>query len=81
VAKTISENPSLFKIVTPINVDRFEFLLNDHPNQPFVKSVYHGLQDGFWPFADTLKDGYPITHDASLPTPKDPAEASFLHAQ
>ena len=81
VAKTISENPSLFKIVMPINVDRFEFLLNDHPNQPFVKSVCRGLRGGFWPFTDTLKDGYPITHDASLPTPKDPAEASFLHAQ
>ena len=24
---------------------------------------------------------YPITHDASLPTPRNPAEASFLHAQ
>ena len=80
-AKMISENPSLFKIVTPINVDQFEFLLNNHLNQPFVKSVCHGLQDGFWSFVNILKDGYPITHDASLSTPKDPAEASFLHAQ
>jgi len=39
VSKTISENPSLFKIITPINVDRFEFLLKDHPNKPFVASV------------------------------------------
>ena len=81
VVKTISENPLLFKIITPINVDCFEFLLQDHPNQLFVASVCHGLREGFWPWADTLKEGYPITHDASLPTPKNPVEASFLHAQ
>ena len=77
-AKTIVENPSLFTIVTPIDVDRFEFLLKDHPNQPFVSSVCCGLRDGFWPCADTLKDGYLVTHYASLPTPKNPTEAAFL---
>jgi hypothetical protein len=39
VKKTISENPELFRIVTPINVDHFQFLLSDHPNPLFVDSV------------------------------------------
>ena len=81
VSKTITENPSLFKIITPINVNRFESLLSDHLNQPFVSSVCRGLREGFWPWADTLKDGYPITHDASLPTSTDPAKALFLRQQ
>jgi hypothetical protein len=32
VAQTIAAHPSLFKVVTPINVDRFETLLALHPN-------------------------------------------------
>ena len=51
--KTIRENPNLFKIVTPINVDHFENLLESHPNHPFVESVCRGLQEGFWPWVDT----------------------------
>jgi hypothetical protein len=81
VTKTIQENPHLFKIVTPINVDRFEELLRDHPNPAFVASVCRGLREGFWPWADTHKDGYPTTHDASLPPPRDPREAAFLESQ
>ena len=38
------------RVETPFNVDRFEALLYDHPNQPFVKSVMDGLRHGFWPF-------------------------------
>ena len=30
--QTIFEHPSLFKIITPINVNLFECLLSDHPN-------------------------------------------------
>jgi hypothetical protein len=36
---TLRSHPFLFKVVTPIIVDRFEQLLATHPNQPFVKSV------------------------------------------
>ena len=43
VTRTINENPHLFDIVTPIFVERFKDLLESHPNQPFVKSVCHGL--------------------------------------
>jgi hypothetical protein len=31
-------------------MDKFELLLVDHPNRPFVQSVMKGLQEGFWPF-------------------------------
>jgi hypothetical protein len=39
---TLTAHPDLFKIVTPINVDRFELLLADHPNRPFVTSILAG---------------------------------------
>lgn len=38
------------RVETPFNVDRFESMLYDHPNQPFVKSVMNSLRYGFWPF-------------------------------
>ena len=41
------------KVDTPFNVDRFEALLCDHPNQPFVASVMKGLREGFWPFDES----------------------------
>jgi len=79
--KTINDNPSLFQIITPINIDKFELLLETHPNQRFVKSVCKGLREGFWPWADTLLDGYPTTHDESQPTIKDEVQSEFLHSQ
>jgi ribonuclease HI len=48
---TIDSRPDLFKIVTPINIDRFKAYLIDHPNQPYVNSVCRGLRQGFWPWA------------------------------
>jgi hypothetical protein len=81
VSRTISENPSLFKIVTPINVDRFEELLFDHPNPLFVESVCSGLREGFWPWADTLKNGYPVVYDGSRATPTDTKKAKFIRDQ
>jgi hypothetical protein len=38
------------KVETPFDVNKFELLLADHPNQPFVQSVMKGLREGFWPF-------------------------------
>ena len=81
VTKTIKENPSLFDIVTPINVDRFEQLLESHPNQPLVMSVCRGLREGFWPWADTHSGEYPDTLDLSYPQTDDPEEAQFLRDQ
>ena len=81
VTKTINDNPHLFKIVTPVRVEIFETYLISHPNQPFVKSVCNGLREGFWPWAETPKPGYPTTVDESRPTPTDTKKADFLRAQ
>ncbi|KIL70715.1 hypothetical protein M378DRAFT_155654 [Amanita muscaria Koide BX008] len=78
ILTTISEHPELFKIVTPIKIDRFKQLLATHPNQPFVDSVITGLREGFWPFANTQPESYPLTHDASFRPPKTPKERQFL---
>jgi hypothetical protein len=76
--QTIFENPSLCKIVTPINVDRFQELLANHPNPLFVDSVCAGLRRGFWPWANTLKEGYPSIFDGARPTPCDDRKAAFI---
>lgn len=81
VNRTISENPHLFAIVTPINVDAFETYLVSHPNQPFVHSVCQGLREGFWPWASTTKEGYPSMNDESQASPKDAEKADFLKKQ
>lgn len=63
--QTIAERPDLFKIVTPVKVDVLEKLTASHPNRPFVESVLEGLRFGFWLWATTNKEGYPLTHDES----------------
>ena len=78
---TLRNNPHLFKIVTPINVDRFEQLLDTHPNEPFVRSVTVSLREGFWPWANTQKEEYPTTWDFSARPLKTEREADFLRDQ
>ena len=78
VMKTIKDNPSLFDIIMPINVDCFELLLESHLNQPFVRSVCHGLHEGFWPWANTHSKEYPDILDLSSPQTDNPKEAQFL---
>ena len=75
---TIFSNPHLFKIVTPINISRFKEL---HPNRPFVDSVIYGLSYGFWPFAHTHYDSYPITVNDSGAPPKTSEQTEFLRKQ
>ena len=79
--ETIEKNSNLFKIVTPINVDRFEQLLHAHPNHPFVESVCQGLREGFWPWANTHYETYPSIVDALLRMLQNPVERDFLQAQ
>ena len=79
--QTIADHPDLFQVLTPIKVDVFESLLKDHPNPPFVQSVCAGLREGFWPWADTSKHGYPVTHDESRAMPSNEDHASFIRAQ
>jgi hypothetical protein len=67
-AQTVAAHPELFRIVTPIDVDRFEQLLEDHPNPEFVASVCRALREGFWPWADTSDMSYPSINDNSMLT-------------
>jgi hypothetical protein len=79
--KTITDNPSLFQVSTPINIDVFQSLLKHHPNPDFVDSVCVGLHEGFWPWADTLCISFSITYDESHPTPNNKVHATFLQDQ
>ncbi|KAI9056378.1 hypothetical protein FKP32DRAFT_1585873, partial [Trametes sanguinea] len=81
VNATLRSRPDLFKIVTPIHVDRFEQLVADHPNQDFAQSVVRGLREGFWPYADCKPDSYPDTWDEVRPPPSTAQCASFLREQ
>lgn len=78
---TLKDNPDLFQIVTPINIDLLQQDLAAHPNPSFVKSVLAGFRTGFWPWANICQPGYPITHDESLPMPSDTAHATFTREQ
>ena len=62
-------------------MDCFQNLLSDHPNLPFVESVCAGLRRGFWPWADTQREGYPSIYDGARPTPLDEKKAAFLRNQ
>ena len=75
-AQTISDNPSLFKIITPINIDCFQALLVTHPNQPLVSSVCRSLREGVWPFS-CPNNSAPTTFDFSE-CPACEASLSFL---
>ncbi|KAF8801619.1 hypothetical protein BYT27DRAFT_7013337, partial [Phlegmacium glaucopus] len=50
IQSTLHALHDFIRVETPFNVDRFESMLHDHPNQPFVKSVMNSLRYGFWPF-------------------------------
>ena len=78
--KTISGHPELFKITCNINVEKFNELLRDHPNQPFVQSVIVGLTEGFWPWAEP-QDGYPVTHNEPQHPPRNDRERDFMLSQ
>ncbi|KAF8574503.1 hypothetical protein K439DRAFT_1624271 [Ramaria rubella] len=64
VNQTINSCPDLFRIVTPIDVNKFEALLSPHPNRPLVDSVCLGLHEGFWPFA-AINPEHPLTNDST----------------
>jgi hypothetical protein len=49
LASSIKSLRDAIKVDTPFNIDKFESLLTDHPNRPFVNSVMKGLREGFWP--------------------------------
>jgi len=55
--------------------------LESHPNRPFVNSVINGLREGFWPWASTIKDGYPVMLDESRAIHLTPEKEDFLNEQ
>jgi hypothetical protein len=63
IQATLHAMNNYIRVETPFNVDRFEALLYDHPNQPFVKSVMNSLRYGFWPFDEGNWDD---DHDKSI---------------
>ncbi|KIN94154.1 hypothetical protein M404DRAFT_63218, partial [Pisolithus tinctorius Marx 270] len=78
---TISSNPHLFQVITPINVDHFEELLHDHPNQNFIQSICCGLCEGFWPYMHTHHCDWPPTWDNSCCPLKSAEEIEFINTQ
>lgn len=44
---SLTVRPDLFAIVTPVNINKFRELLQEHPNRPFIESVLDGLCEGF----------------------------------
>ena len=79
--ETLRSRPDLFRIVSPVKVDELERLTMAHPNRSFVGSVLESLRHGFWPWASTLKDGYPVTHDESLQVDFSEEKRDFVEAQ
>ncbi|KAJ7471114.1 hypothetical protein FB451DRAFT_1090756, partial [Mycena latifolia] len=51
LVNTVIQNPRLFRISSPINVDLLERLLSSHPNRLLVASFCKGLREGFWPWS------------------------------
>jgi hypothetical protein len=79
--QTLNEKPELFKIVTPINIETLEQLSIHHPNRPFVESILEGFRNGFWPWATTVREGYPLTHNESKQIQLTPEKETFLLEQ
>jgi len=77
----MAKHPDLFEVATPVNVDIFENLLQDHPNPAFVQSVCDGLRFGFWPWANTRKPDYPDTLDLTPLSPVDAVRRAFFQTQ
>ncbi|KAF9023867.1 hypothetical protein BDZ89DRAFT_893314, partial [Hymenopellis radicata] len=80
--KTIHQNPNLFHVSTPINIERFASALSIHPNRAFVTSVVRTLKIGLWPWADTNPTGdFPETWDNAWANISSTEEQQFISDQ
>jgi len=79
--QTITEHLELFEIISPMNVGVLEELTTAHPNRVFVRSVLEGLSNGFWPWASTVKEGYPLMWDESRCIQLSPEKEEFMRKQ
>lgn len=81
VAQSLLENPHLFQVVTLIHIEVFKSYLETHPNRAFIQLVCQGLQEGFWPWATTMRPGYPLVDDELKLPLSDEGKAKFLRKQ
>ena len=81
ISKMIASHPERFCVIAPIHVDQLHACLWQHPNKPFVESVYHALQECFWPWANLTCGEYPDMHDEKLKLALDDCTLQFLHDQ
>ena len=79
--KTIRDNPHLFKIVTPVDIDCLEQLLTLHPNRALVHSLCSGFRDCFWPWAITEDVNCPLVVNNSFRPLSDNAHINFVNQQ
>jgi len=79
--RTVTEYPDLFKIIMPIKISALDYLLKSHPNHAFVDLVPDGLCDGFWTWASTVMEGYPVMLDESKTICLMPEKEEFLERQ
>ena len=78
---TIHHHPHLFRLITPVNIDRLEYYLSLHPNHALTHSIILGFHEGFWPFAITENSPHPSIVDNSSCVIKDPAHVQFVRKQ
>jgi hypothetical protein len=79
--QTLTNFPGLFCIKSLIDIDHLQSLLSDHPNTLLVDSICRSLHDGFWPWADTKHDIYPVIWDNSNWLLKMQPECDFVAAK
>ena len=78
---SIQARPDLFKIVTPVKVEVFESLLQDHPNRLYVDSVLWCLHNGFWLWVKPGEEADPVQWDNSDQLLKNAQEEKFVWSQ
>ena len=65
--RIIETNPGFFQVNCNLNIDHFQELLVNHPNQALVDSVCLSLHKRLWPYADTkfgdINTSYPTILD------------------
>ena len=78
----IKTQSHLFRITTPLQIDRLRSLLATHPNRPLVDSVCKGLRVGFWPWVKTSGSDEPsIVDNARLQKIRSPEHLHFMKDQ
>jgi len=59
ITESIQPNPEIFRIETPVNVDRLEELMSDFPNKIHSDSWIKALRVGLWPWSGNFAQDPP----------------------